>query len=101
MFVVFFEDQSSAVDQRARHMKSHLAFLQQNAAVIRSAGPLQEAQSGTPAGGLWIVDCEDAQQVWDLVHTDPFWPTGLRKSVNVLQWNRVFADGNVSTKLGP
>ena len=29
----------------------------------------------------------------DLVHEDPFWPTGLRKSVRVLLWKRVFADG--------
>ena len=28
-----------------------------------------------------------------LVKADPFWPTGLRKSVRILKWNQVFADG--------
>jgi hypothetical protein len=28
-----------------------------------------------------------------LAGQDPFWPTGLRKSVRVLEWRRVFADG--------
>jgi uncharacterized protein len=28
-----------------------------------------------------------------LVRSDPFWPTGLRETVRVLQWTQVFADG--------
>jgi hypothetical protein len=28
-----------------------------------------------------------------LIEADPFWPTGLRKAVRVLEWTRVFADG--------
>jgi hypothetical protein len=28
-----------------------------------------------------------------LIKEDPFWPTGLRKSVCILAWNQVFADG--------
>ena len=29
----------------------------------------------------------------ELVQADPFWPTGLRKAVRVLQWAQVFAEG--------
>jgi hypothetical protein len=28
-----------------------------------------------------------------LVKEDPFWPTGLRRSVRVLEWSQVFRDG--------
>jgi uncharacterized protein YciI len=28
-----------------------------------------------------------------LYQSDPFWATGLRKSVRVPRWNQVFADG--------
>jgi hypothetical protein len=28
-----------------------------------------------------------------LVKEDPFWPTGLRGSIRILCWSRVFADG--------
>jgi hypothetical protein len=44
------------------------AFLQRNAARIR------------------------AQAVRTLVEVDPFWPSGLRESVRILEWTRVFAD---------
>jgi hypothetical protein len=30
-----------------------------------------------------------------LCERDPFWPTGLRKSVRILEWRQVFADGQV------
>jgi hypothetical protein len=28
-----------------------------------------------------------------LVESDPFWPTGLRKSIRILEWPRVYVDG--------
>ena len=93
MFVVFFEDEGAAAEQREIHMQAHLAFLNQNADRIKAAGPLRDPRSGLPAGGLWTVDCKEEETVWDLVKRDPFWPTGLRKSVTVQLWNRVFADG--------
>jgi uncharacterized protein len=48
---------------------------------------------GQGAGGLWLVEAADAFEVDALVKEDPFWPTGLRKSVRVLTWKQVFADG--------
>ncbi len=49
--------------------------------------------SGTSAGGLWVVKAASPQAVQSLIEADPFWPTGLRKSVRVLEWTQVFADG--------
>jgi uncharacterized protein YciI len=42
---------------------------------------------------LWIIEADDAGQVQALVEADPFWPTGLRKSIRILEWARVYADG--------
>jgi len=47
----------------------------------------------TARGGLWLVDAADLAEVDALVKEDPFWPTGLRKSVRILAWNQVFSDG--------
>lgn len=92
-YAVLFDDEPAApADLRARHMAAHLAFLTENAAQIRAAGPLVEA-GGAPAGGLWLVSAQTPAAVEALVRADPFWPTGLRKSVRVLAWRRVFADG--------
>lgn len=91
LFAVLFEDDPARADARARHMAGHLAFLEREAAVVRAAGPLLEAGAG--AGGLWLVEAASESEVRRLVEADPFWPTGLRRSVRILAWRRVFADG--------
>ena len=92
-YAVYFEDNDEYAHVRPKFMSEHLRFLQQHADAIEAAGPMKKAQSGEPAGGLWIVEAEDYAQVRKLVETDPFWPTGLRKDVHILEWNQVFADG--------
>ncbi len=92
-FVVLFEDNPDTGDDvRAKHMPDHLAFLERHAAHVESAGPLRESD-GTGAGGLWVVEAGDESLVCGLVEEDPFWPTGLRKSVRILTWTQVFASG--------
>jgi len=92
-YVVLFEDNATlGADIRRRHMAAHLSFLERNAARIKAAGPLR-APSGDPAGGLWVVEAESADVVDALVKGDPLWPTGLRRSVRILIWAQVFADG--------
>ncbi len=93
LHAVLFEDDDTKADQRPLHMAAHLAFLEANAAAIHAAGPLADTADGAPAGGLWQVEAETAEAVWTLVHADPFWPTGLRKSVRVLAWRQVFSQG--------
>lgn len=93
LFTVLFEDNPDLeVDPRAQLMPAHLAFLERRAARIRAAGPLS-SESGAVAGGLWLVEAADAAEVRALVEDDPFWPSGLRKSVRILAWKQVFAEG--------
>ncbi|UUX48071.1 YciI family protein [Nisaea acidiphila] len=91
-FAILFEDNPSAdPDIRTKHMPAHLAFLETHRDRIEAAGPLPRFGAGS--GGLWIVEAPDAAAAEALVHADPFWPTGLRKSVQVLAWKQVFAGG--------
>jgi uncharacterized protein len=93
LYAVLFEDNSNLkADIRAQHMAAHLSFLEKNAAQIKAAGPLR-ASSPDPAGGLWLVEAESSDAVDALVKKDPFWPTGLRRSVRILHWSQVFRDG--------
>jgi uncharacterized protein len=73
-------------------MPAHLSFLEQNASRIKAAGPLV-APSGDPAGGLWLVEADNLDVIGALVKEDPFWATGLRRSVRILSWSRVFVEG--------
>jgi uncharacterized protein YciI len=93
LYAVLFEDDTTlGADVRRQHMPAHLLFLEKNAARIKAAGPLR-ATSGDPAGGLWVVEADSSDEVDALVKADPFWPTGLRRSVRILNWSQVFADG--------
>jgi uncharacterized protein len=92
-FVVLFEDNLDVgADMRRKHMPAHIAFLDRNAHKVHAAGPLK-TPDGQGAGGIWVVDADDAGEVDKLVKDDPFWPTGLRKSVRILIWNQVYAEG--------
>ncbi len=93
-FAVIFEDNPDLeVDPRARLMPAHLEFLEGKATqIIRAAGPLKDG-AGAAAGGLWLVEAVSAAEVQALVEQDPFWPSGLRKSVRILAWTQVFAEG--------
>ncbi len=93
IYAVLLEDDASRADARAQHMPDHLSFLEHNASSIQAAGPLKDTADSAPAGGLWIVRADSPQAVQTLIEADPFWPTGLRKSVRILEWTRVFADG--------
>jgi uncharacterized protein len=88
-YAVLFEDNEEKAGKRAEFMKEHLAFLRSNAAQISAAGPIKDAENGSPAGGLWLVSAQNREEVVNLVMADPFWPTGLRKSFKILEWTKV------------
>jgi hypothetical protein len=93
LYIVLFEDDPARADMRPRHMPAHLAFLEANAGRIGAAGPLRVPTADAPAGGLWLVEADSPAAVAALTEADPFWPTGLRRSIRVLEWTQVFADG--------
>ncbi len=94
LFAVLFEDEPAlAANARNLHMADHLAFLDRNGDKVRAAGPLCDSTSGASVGGLWLVEATDYSEAYALVQADPFWPTGLRRSVRVLAWRQVFSEG--------
>jgi len=92
LYAVLFTDDDAHADARRRLMPAHLDFLEKHRNQIRAAGPLR-ASDGMPAGGLWLVEADTPAAVVALYQEDPFWPTGLRKTIRVLAWSQVFADG--------
>ena len=93
LYALLFTDNDAHADVRVRLMPAHLDFIERHRDRIRAAGPLRDAADGTPAGGMWLVEADTPEAVAALYRDDPFWPTGLRKSVRVLAWSQVFADG--------
>jgi uncharacterized protein YciI len=92
-FAVILEDEPQRADEiRRAFMPAHLEFLTRHAGVIRAAGPLRPTDDEA-AGGLWLVEAPDAAAVKALTREDPFWAAGLRRTIRIQQWARVFADG--------
>ena len=89
-YIVRFTDNEDFAHKRQEHMPDHLAFLSRNSDHILAAGPLAEPEGGAGAGGLWVVEAPDHAAVEALVEEDPFFPTGLRKDISILQWKLVF-----------
>ncbi len=93
IYILLFEDNEESSDKRMEHMEEHLNFLSEKSSQIHAAGPLTNAETKKQAGGLWLVEANNLEDVQKLVKEDPFWPTGLRKSIQILEWNQVFANG--------
>ena len=92
-YAILFEDDDDFAHMRPQFMAEHLQFLADNSDRIEIAGPMKDAVSAEPAGGLWLVDADSAEQAQALIESDPFWPTGLRKSIRILEWTQVYAHG--------
>lgn len=92
-YLILFEDNPEADPGiRTRFMADHLAFLAAQGGRIESAGPLF-GDTGEGQGGAWVVRAGSVEEAEEMVRADPFWPTGLRAGVRVLEWRQVFADG--------
>jgi uncharacterized protein YciI len=93
-FAVIFEDDVAHAGKRPALLNEHLAYLERHAGFVKAAGPLKAPGNNAATGGLWLVEAGSADEVRRLCENDPFWPTGLRKSVQIYEWARVFSDGN-------
>ncbi len=92
-YVVLLEDEPSKAEMRPKHQAEHGAYVATLLGPLRSAGPLTDPKTGGSAGGIWIVEAGSPEEVQKMLEADPFYKVGLRKSIRILQWKQVFADG--------
>jgi len=93
LYVVLLEDEPSKADMRPKHQAEHVAYVEKLLGKLRSAGPLTDPKTNGPAGGIWIVEAGSPGEVQAMLEADPFYKAGLRKSIRILAWKQVFADG--------
>ncbi len=88
LFAVIFNDKVAHEHVRAKHLRSHIEWLEKNEAVILIGGSLRHQLDEVPKGGLWIADAQSKVELETLLRTDPFYTAGLRESYEVLHWSK-------------
>ncbi len=88
LFMVRFTDRPDRLDVRQAHGEAHLAWLAQQAGVIRLGGPLRPREDASPVGAMWLVEAPSAEAIEAMIETDPFWIHGLRAGVEILHWRK-------------
>ena len=91
LFIVMLTDRPGTAALRQQWLAAHLEWLRSQTAILQ-AGSLREEADANPVGGCWIVNAVDRAAVDSLLHSDPFWTSGLRDTVRILQWSVAFPE---------
>lgn len=93
LYVLTCIDDEAAAGVRDLVRPTHLEYVAQHQSIIRIAGPVV-GKDGAPAGSLYILEAEDADQVEAFTRNDPFHQAGLFKRIDIVPWkvtvNRLF-----------
>ena len=99
LYVAMIEDDPAKVADKPRHQAPHVAYLEgrSSAGTLRAAGPIMDADSGTPIGAMWTIEAPSAAEARKVIEADPFYRAGIRKSVRLIAYKPTVAGGR---KLG-
>ena len=90
LFAVIFEDHADKPEVRKTMLPDHVAWLGLHRDKILVGGSLRESMDANPVGGLWIVEATGHPEIEELLQTDPFYTSGLRKSWAIRHWTKAF-----------
>jgi len=88
LFAVIFTDKPGHGELRAMHLQAHIAWVDEHKDKVLVAGSLRHEPTDIPKGGLWVVEAESKEAVFELMKTDPFYTSGLRQGIEVLHWSK-------------
>lgn len=85
LFVITALDRPNALALRVAERPAHRAYLAEQAAMIKVAGPLLN-EAGEMTGSLFIVEAADIAAARAFNAADPFAKLGLFEQVEVRPW---------------
>jgi uncharacterized protein YciI len=85
LFVVTAADRPGSLDLRTAERPAHRAYLAEQAAILKIAGPLLDDE-GAMCGSLFIVDVADRAAAEAFSAGDPFSKIGLFERVEIRPW---------------
>ncbi|PLW76287.1 YciI family protein [Cohaesibacter celericrescens] len=87
-FIFTAHDKAGALEIRLANRDDHVAFLKDNAATIKVAGPLL-SDDGQMIGSSLICEAEDKAALEAVMATDPYAKAGLFESSSIVPWKWV------------
>ena len=89
MFMIKFDNLEDSHALRDAHLEAHIGYLDRYRNAIVVAGATRDADDSI-TGGMWLIEAADESAVREIFEEDPFWKAGLRRSVEVARWSRLF-----------
>ena len=87
----FDKPDSLALRQSVR--EEHLAFLEENKALLLACGAKLEDDGSGGTGSVYIVDVETRDEAEKFVNADPFAIAGLFERMTITRWRKAYLDG--------
>jgi uncharacterized protein YciI len=86
-------DRSGSTNIRSQSLQAHRKYVEENASIIVSSGPLLDGDGTTRCGQLFVLEIPDHLQASAFIDADPFTVAGLFDTVIVRQFAPIFNDG--------
>jgi uncharacterized protein YciI len=81
-FVMTCIDHPNSLERRMGVREAHLAYVRDNIAMVKLAGPLLD-EAGNMAGSLFIIEADSAPEVTAFNAADPYTLAGVFESVDI------------------
>jgi uncharacterized protein YciI len=82
LFTLMCFDKPNALDLRMATREAHLAYVRENLAMVKLAGPMLDADDGM-AGSLFVVEAADRAAVEAFNAADPYRKAGVFGQVEI------------------
>jgi uncharacterized protein YciI len=86
-------DKPGHADVRVRERETHLAFLEENKALLLACGAKLNDDGSSAGGGVYVVDLETREEAEHFIAADPFFLAGLFERVTITRWRKAYFDG--------
>ncbi|WP_310631218.1 MULTISPECIES: YciI family protein [unclassified Paraburkholderia] len=92
-FLIETFDKPGHAHVRASERDVHLAFLDDNKALLLACGAKLNDDGSSAGGGIYIVDVETREEAEQFIAQDPFWKVELFERVSIVRWRKAYVDG--------
>ena len=82
LFTLMCFDKPNALDLRMATREAHLAYVRENLAMVKLAGPMLDAEDGM-AGSLFVIEAADRAAVEAFNAADPYQKAGVFGQVEI------------------